>query len=181
MIPRGVAKRYATALFNSALGAGIMPDVREETRAFKTLLSDTPGLRDFLLSPQVMADEKKAIIDTALGGRASDLFVRFLRLLVDKKRLPFVEEIADAYNYLYERHEGILEVRVITAVPLDDAMREKTLAKLGKETGKTIRITPVVDPDVIGGVILVMEDKIIDGSIRHYLETLRRDLDTIRV
>jgi len=181
MIPRGIAKRYATALFNAALNADVAREIYEETIAFRQLLTDNSSLKSFLLSPQIPTTDKKHLITASFKGRATELFIRFLLLLIDKKRFPFVEEITEGYGYLYERHEGILEVRAITAVPLDDALKQKTIQKMEQETGKKIRLAEEVDPEIIGGMILVMEDKIIDGSIRFRMEKLVRELDEIRV
>lgn len=181
MIPRGIAKRYATALFNAALEAKVVDEVNNDAAAFRNLLSDNPSLRGFLLSPQVLTKDKKSILEKALKGRATDLFVRFLILLIDKKRFPSVEGIVDGYRYLCERHQGILEVKAITAIPLDEGLKQKTMRKLEQETGKKIRLAADVDPEIIGGMILVMEDKIIDGSVRYKIEKLMRELDEIRV
>lgn len=181
MIPSGVAKRYAVALFNAAVKLNAAEELHDETMAFRTLLSDKPAFRNFLLSPQILIKDKKGLIEQTLRGRASDLFVQFLLLLIDKKRFPKVEEIIEGYGYLYERHAGILEVKAVTAITLDDAMKRKTIETLERETGKKIRLVSVVDPTIIGGMVLVMEDKIIDGSIRFGIEKLRRELDEIRV
>jgi F-type H+-transporting ATPase subunit delta len=181
MIPRGIAKRYATALFNAALEAKVVEEVNSDAEAFRKLISDNESLRNFLLSPQVLIKDKKSVIENTLRGRATDLFVRFLILLIDKKRFPSVEEIARGYGYLYERHQGILEVKAISAIPLDEGLKQKTIRKLEQETGKKIRLASDVDPEIIGGMILVMEDKIIDGSVRYQIEKLMRELDEIRV
>ncbi|MDH3217267.1 MAG: ATP synthase F1 subunit delta [Candidatus Krumholzibacteria bacterium] len=180
MIPRGIARRYATALFNAALKANVSDEIHEQTQHFRGLLRKDSACKNFLLSPQVLTEDKKDLI-TAIRSQTSELFVQFLLLLIDKKRFQHVEEIIDGYKHLYERHQGILEVKAITAVPLDQPMKQKTIDKLASETGKKIRLSPTVDPDIIGGMIVIMEDKIIDGSIRFRMEKLRRELDEIRV
>ena len=181
MIPRGVSKRYATALFNAAKKAGVLERVNEEASSFRALMAGNADIRTFLLSPQVLTKDKKDVIKATLENRATDLFVQFLLLLIDKKRFNFVEDIAEGYNYLYERDQGILEVKVITAIPLEDHLKKKTIDRMSEETGKRIRLIPRVDPEIIGGMILVMEDKIIDGSIRFRMEKLSRELAEIRV
>ena len=133
------------------------------------------------MSPQILTKDKREFITVSLKGRATDLFVEFLLLLIDKKRFPFVEEIAEGYGYLYERHKGIIEVKAVTAVPLNDMMRQKAIDTLERQTDKQIRLVPIVDPSIIGGMILVMEDKIVDGSIKFRMERLKRELDEIRV
>lgn len=181
MMERGVASRYATALFDSALKANIVDDVYDDAMNLKKVLDDSSTFFNFLLSPQVRTEAKHNVINAALEGKASDLFVRFLHLVVDKKRIPYIKEIADEYHKLYEHHKGILMVKVTTAIPIDEKMERKVIDKLHKETQKEIRVEAITDPRIIGGMVLVMADKIIDGSIRFRLETLRRELDQIRV
>lgn len=181
MIPRGVAKRYATALFRAAVKAGTADRVHDELVGLLTTLEDNPSFKGFALSPQVLTKEKKDVIEKTFRGRASELFIDFLLLLIDKNRFFVIEEIIEAYRYLYEQHRGIVEVKVITAIPLDAHMERKVADKLERELGKTIRLSPVTDPSIIGGVVLMMEDKIIDGSIRYKLEKLKRELNEIRV
>ena len=181
MVPQGIAKRYATALFNAALNKNIAGDIHEEAEGLRTLLEDNPSFKRFLLSPQILTEDKKQVLKSSFEGRSSPLFVEFLMLLIDKKRFPFIDEIIEAYNYLYEHHEGVMEVQSITAVPIDSRMEDKLRKRLADATGKQIRLTPQVDPAIIGGIILVMEDKIIDGSVRFQMEKLKRQLDEIRV
>lgn len=181
MIPRGIAKRYAAALFGAALKAAIADQVQEEMQGLASVLSARPDFRAFILSPQVPTAPKRDLVRTTFGGRTSDLFVRFLLLLIDKGRFIYLEEIIEAYRRFYEDHQGIVEVKVITAIPLDDAMERKFIAKLERETRKRIRLVPSTDPSIVGGAILLMDDRIIDGSVRHRLEKLRRALDEVSI
>ena len=89
MVPRGLAKRYATALFNAAVRLGIEETVRDEAAGFCSLFRENGNFRSFLLSPQVLTSDKKDLIDKSFGGRASELLVHFLQLLIDKKRFFF--------------------------------------------------------------------------------------------
>ena len=181
MVPQGIAKRYATALFNAALDKKIEGEINEELQSFRTLLADNPSFRAFLLSPQVLTEDKTKLLEDALGGRAVRLFYEFVMLVIDKKRFLVIDEMIDAYNYLYERHLGVVEVKAITAVPMAEKMAESIRKRLSDVIGKKVRLTQQVEPDIIGGIILIMEDKIIDGSVRFELEKLKRELDEIRV
>jgi F-type H+-transporting ATPase subunit delta len=93
----------------------------------------------------------------------------------------FAQDVAEAYRHMYEKHKGIIEVRAITAVPLEEQLKAKLLRTLEQQTKKTIRLSHVVDPGIIGGMILKMEDTVIDGSIRFQLEELRRRLTETKV
>ncbi len=181
MIISGIAQRYAKALLLAASKQDAVKDVYEDTQGFLSLLVEEPAFRNFLLSPQVSTERKQEVIKKAIAPRASHLVVKLIDLLVEKKRFMFVEEIVEAYKNLYEKHMGIVEIRAVTAIPLDESLEAKLRKKLEEETQKTIRLETVVDPSIIGGVILQMEDKVIDGSIRHKLEMLKRHLGETRV
>lgn len=181
MILSGVAKRYAVALFNAAVKQDIAEQIHEDLTSFIELLRSNRQFTGFLKSPEIVTEYKKHVIVESLGERTAGLFIQFLMLLIDKKRLVNILEIADAYRQLFEQLQGILEAKVVTAVELDADLEQKTVEKLEKETGKTIRIRKTVDPDIIGGMIVILEDNIIDGSIRHQLEEMRRSLGEVKV
>jgi F-type H+-transporting ATPase subunit delta len=181
MILRGIAKRYAVALFNAAVQQDIAEQVQEDLASVDNLMKENPEFRNYLLSPQVLTEDKKQLLVDTLAERSAGLLIKFLLLLIDKKRLEHTGEIAEAYTYLFEQLQGILEAKVVTAVPLDGELEQKTIEKLEKETGKTIRLTKTVDPDIIGGMIVVLEDTVIDGSIRHQLDSMKKSLGEVRV
>jgi F-type H+-transporting ATPase subunit delta len=181
MTRSGVAQRYAKALLQAALSAGKADEVFDDVRGLIAFESQDPSMRNFLFSPQVATEAKHALIDKVLKGRASDLVVEFLHLLIDKKRIMVVADIAEAYVLLYEEEKGIIEVTAITAVPLEERLREKLLRTLESQTGKTVRLRHEIDPRILGGMIVRTEDKLIDGSVRFQLEQLGRRLRETKV
>lgn len=181
MILRGISKRYAVALFNAAVGQDIAEQIQEDLSSIDDLMKVNPDFKNFLLSPQVLTEDKKEIIVDVLAERSAGLLIKFLMLLIDKKRLEYVGEIAEAYTYLFEQLQGILEAKVVTAVPLDVDLEQQTIEKLEAETGKTIRLLKTVDPEIIGGMIVILEDTVVDGSIRHQLDIMRKSLSETRV
>jgi F-type H+-transporting ATPase subunit delta len=181
VIISGIAQRYAKALLQAATRQNVVKEVYEDSQGVLSLLEKDPPFRNFLLAPQVTTEKKQDVIKKALGEHASRLVVELIDLLIEKKRFMFLEEIAEAYKDLYEKHMGIVEIRAVTAIPLEETLEAKLREKLERETSKTIRLKTQVDPSIIGGVILHMEDKVIDGSIRHKLEVLKRHLRDTRV
>jgi F-type H+-transporting ATPase subunit delta len=181
MILSGVAKRYAVALFNAAVKQDIAEQVNDDLDSFVQLLRENRGLVGFLKSPEILTEDKKQLVVDVFGDRTAGLFVKFILLLIDKKRLKHILSITDAYGQLYEQLQGIVEAKVITAVPLDADLEQKIVERLEQATNKTIRISKTVDPDIIGGVIVIVGDNIIDGSIRHKLEQMRRSLGEVKV
>jgi F-type H+-transporting ATPase subunit delta len=181
MILSGVAKRYAVALFNAAVKQEIADQVDEDLSSFVQLLKQNKDLTGFLKSPEILTQAKKQLVTDVFGERTAGLFVKFILLLIDKKRLVHILDIADAYHQLFEQLQGILEARVITAVPLDADLEQQTVERLEQKTGKIIRLSKTVDPDIIGGMIVIVEDNIIDGSIRYKLEQMRKSLSEVKV
>jgi F-type H+-transporting ATPase subunit delta len=181
MILSGVAKRYAVALFNAAVKQDITEQVYEDITSFVELLRQNRDFVGFLKSPEIITEAKKQLVVDVLADRSAGLFVKFILLLIDKKRLKHILAIEDAYRQLYEQLQGIVEAKVITAIPLDDDLEHRTIEMLERETGKTIRLSKTVDEEIIGGMIIIIEDEIIDGSIRHKLDRMTKSLSEIKV
>lgn len=181
MIVSGIGKRYAVALFNVARNEEVEEQVSGDIVSFANLYAAETGFRNFLMSPMVLTEDKKNLIHKVIGERASGLFFKFVNLLIDKKRLSRIEEIADAYTFLYEQSRGIVEVSAITAIPMGHDLEQKTRESLEGKFGKEIRLVTKTDPDIIGGMILFTQDKIIDGSVRYRLARARKTLSELKV
>jgi len=181
MILSGVAKRYAVALFNAAVKQDIAEQVNDDLSSFVTLLRENKDLVRFLKSPEALTEAKKELVVDVFSDRTAGLFVKFILLLIDKKRLKHILSITDAYEQLYEQLQGIVEAKIITAVPLEADLEQRAVERLEEATNKTIRVLKTVDPDIIGGMIVIVGDNIIDGSIRYKLEQMRRSLGEVKV
>jgi F-type H+-transporting ATPase subunit delta len=181
MIDRSLSKRYAKALFQAARNKDAVDDIQKDIESFQQLIAKDPSFVGFLLSPQILTSAKDELVEKALRGRANDLFVDFIRLLIDKKRIDHVYEIFEAHTVIYEEYRGIVEAKVITAIPLDEAQEAAVLKKLHAVTNKEIRMKKVTDPDIVGGMIIYLGDQVIDGSVKFQLERFRRTLKETKV
>jgi F-type H+-transporting ATPase subunit delta len=181
MASGGIGRRYALALFNAALDQDVLEQVHDDVVAFRQVVRGEPAFERFLASLRITCEEKKDLIVRAIGERASGLFLKFTHLLVDKKRIHEYDEIAEAFVLLYEDHEGIVRVDVVTAIELDVEMERKTRATIEHRTGRRAILVKRVDPAIVGGMIIFADDRIIDGSIRGKLGDLRRELLETRV
>jgi F-type H+-transporting ATPase subunit delta len=182
----GVGKRYAVALFNAALAEDVLDQVHDDLTSFATLVSDEPALRVFLGSQRVPAEEKHDLVMNAIGERASGLFVKFVLLLINKKRIDDFakhrfEDVVEPFETLYQEHNRILKVSVVTAVPMDSELERKTKETIERRTGKKALIEKRIDPRIIGGMVMIAGGQIIDGSIRSQLAELRQELLEARV
>ncbi|GAC1651391.1 MAG: F0F1 ATP synthase subunit delta [Gemmatimonadaceae bacterium] len=130
-------------------------------------------LRHFLESPRVSADQKNAVISTAFGGRTPRLFVRFLQTLVLKRRQMLIPEISLEYQTLVDDLEGRVHAAVTVAREPNKATRTALTKQISKAIGKEVVPHIVVNPAILGGVVVRVGDKVLDGSVRRRLTTLR--------
>lgn len=177
MRDRKVATRYAEALLRSAKRAGVLDGVAESYASLREMQISQSSLRVFLDSPQVRTQEKKELLQKVFGGRLEPLLLNFINLLLDKNRIENFRDIGEEFAHLVEQERGVMRARVTTAIALPADLEEQLQARLGALTGKTMILEKRVDPAVIGGVKVVMEDKILDGTVRTNLDLLRKTLE----
>lgn len=181
MLSQEVAKKYANALFLAVREKGLVEQAYQQFGDLRTLVSTDAGLVNFLLAPAVSDEDKRGLIEKVFAGRMERLFVEFLTVLVDKNRAGFLEVIADEFIRKVEAHKGLGRVTVITAVPLNDGERARLTEKMVKRTNLKIVLEEKVKPDILGGVIVILHDEIIDGSVRHGLNMIQKELTKTRV
>lgn len=176
-----VAKKYATALFLSVKERRLVDTVDEQMLALKIVLEKDRALLDYLAAPQIPDDNKLELISTVFGPRLDRLLVEFLLLLVRKHRADYLPEIIDAFDRLVKVEKGISQVTAITAVPMRGEEESRLIQTLHARAGMTIELTKKVDPSILGGMIVIMHNEIIDGSVRHALDTMQEQLARVKV
>jgi len=181
MLAQEVARKYARALFLSTCEHGLIDQAHDQFAGLRDLFAGDRSLLTFLVSPRVDVAQKQEVIRTVFGGRLERLFVEFLSLLVKKHRSTFLPDIIDELHRLVEFKKGISRVTVITAVPLLPEEDKRLLAQLAKRESGTIVLEKAVDPSIMGGMIVVMHDQIIDGSVRHDIRNIEEMLEKVKV
>jgi ATP synthase F1 delta subunit len=102
--------------------------------------------------------------------------LRFLTILVERHRLPMIHRIRRAFDELWRDERKLLPVSVTSAVELDQSLVEEIGRKIEEQTGRTVELSSTVDPDVLGGIVLQVGDRVLDASIRNRLERLRKQV-----
>lgn len=171
-----VARRYVRALFDAAIRAQAIDQVEADLKAVDQILRAVPRLGRVLHAPTIAGPRKRALLDTAFSGRVGDLTLRFLHLVVDRRREDALPELYNEFRALADQHRGIVSVEVTSAVPLSDAEREALAQSLSRRTSKKVQLVVQVDEALIGGLQLRMGDTIVDGSVRTRLARLRERL-----
>ena len=176
MIERRIVRRYATALFHAARNAGVVDSVESDLGLLSYALETSPSFLEAVRSPLLPAGRKHAIVDEIFAGKVNDITLSYLHLLVDKRREDAMPDTQEEYVLLANQARGIITAQVTTAVGMTEQQEALITAKLAEMTGKSVHLEKVLDPEVIGGVLVRIGDTVIDGSIRGKLETLREKL-----
>ena len=171
-----VARTYADALLELAsredAGAEYLACLEEVVDVIRT----EPGFRSFLQTPAISLDEKKAAIREAFGGRYPEPFVRFLLIVLEKRRQALLPEIEDAYRDMLDDRSGRVRASVTLSIEPDDELREQIATALSRVLDAEVVPEFSVDDSIIGGMVVRVGDRVLDGSLRRSLQVLRREL-----
>jgi ATP synthase F1 delta subunit len=170
-----IARVYGDALFAVAKEEGDIDEVRSELGQFADALNEDRDLQVFFFSPYFSSQEKREGIQKAVDG-ASDEFVNFLSLLAEKHRMPAIFRIRTYYDELWAEENKRLEVRVTSAVPLDDSVVKRVGEEIERQTDRKIDLEAEVDEDILGGLVLRVGNMVLDASLREKLNRLRKEV-----
>jgi F-type H+-transporting ATPase subunit delta len=173
--------RYVKSLLNLAVEKGALDQVHQDMLAFDKVLSENRALITTLRSPIIKHYKKKNILEALFRGRFNELTLSFFRIITEKNREGLLPQIAKEFHHAYNEHQGIGRASVVTAVPIDNELREQILAVAKKVVGKTkVELKEEVDPSIIGGFILNAGSQQIDSSIKHKLRILQLNFSNNR-
>jgi len=171
-----VARSYAQALFALGERKQLHDNFVSSLSELEAALHAEPTLLAFLASPKIAAAAKKEALRKALEGRADPLFLNFLMVLVDKRRQRLLLEISREYQTLLDERLGRLHVQVTLARQPDERMRTELTEQLGRSLGREVIPNIHVNGEILGGIIVRYGDRVLDGSLRRRMLSLRRRL-----
>jgi F-type H+-transporting ATPase subunit delta len=166
---------YAEALLEAAQDKKRLDPVRQEFEDFTAAVEESDDLRRFLQNPQIEVRTKREALDDLLEG-SDEIFLNFIRLLVEKDRITEVEDIHEEWSRLLARQERVLELELQTAVELSDEEAAKVVHEIEEASCRTVVATRSVDPDLIGGLVVQAGSLRLDASVRGRLQQLREEL-----
>ncbi len=167
---------YAEALFEAARERGELEQTLDELQEFGRVLEESEELRLFFYAGQVPEREKRRAIDALTEGMSVSTR-NFLKVLSDNGREEIFDEVVLRYEGLVKEHLGRVEVEVTTAVELDEEERERLKERLGRMLeGSEVILQTRVEPNILGGAVIRVGGRMVDGSIRGQLESLREGM-----
>jgi len=175
-----IARAYATALFEAATAADTVAPTGADLRAFVAALDQSPALANVVFNPQVEADTKRRVV-AQLMRDAQRLAAGVVGVMLDKGRLALIGEVADQYERFVAAASNVVEIEVTTAVPVGAEVEDLIVDRVRRSTGGEPRLTKRVDPEILGGLVLRVDDLLVDGSLRARLQQLDSRLRTADV
>jgi F-type H+-transporting ATPase subunit delta len=168
-----IARNYAETLISLADKAGDREGWGKTVQDIANAIRSDIKLRRFLESPRISEAEKSAVLAKAFSDKVPALFLRFLQILVTKRRQMLIPEIAIEYNDILDQSESRVHANVTVAqAPMDGD--EKSIAdQLSRVLGKRVIPHFSVNPAILGGIIVKVGDTVMDGSLRRRLHRLR--------
>jgi F-type H+-transporting ATPase subunit delta len=173
--PSTVARPYAEAAFRLADDAGALAKWSAALSALAQVAADA-RVRASIVDPNLSHDQIAGLIISILAGKLSGEMENFVRVLAENGRLELLPEINEQFAALRNEREGVVEAEVLSAFELSDAQIADLAQRLEKKTGRKVRTTVQIDKNLIGGVKVVIGDKVIDGSARGQLAALENAL-----
>ena len=169
-----LSREFGEGLYALCVEEHIVPNVLEQLDALSRCLHSQPDFIRLLGNMSLPKAERLNILDSALRGQVNPYLLNFMKLLCERGILSEYDDCVKTYRALYYREAGITEAVATTGVPLNSEQREALLSKLRAMTGRQIVLKEKVDPAVMGGVMLEMDGKRYDNTVRHQLLSMRR-------
>jgi F-type H+-transporting ATPase subunit delta len=171
-----LVKSYAEALFQIARAEEALDRVEEELTRLNKSLDSNAELREFLNNPQITSDGKKSALSQIFGEKISPITLHWMNLVIDQGRQRRLPVIIEAFLTLAQEAREKVTAEVITSLPLSEEQSKRLEQELSKVTRKRVFLKPMIDDSILGGVIVKIENKVIDGSVKHRLEEIKNEM-----
>ncbi|MCF0039506.1 ATP synthase F1 subunit delta [Dyadobacter fanqingshengii] len=168
-----VASRYAKSLIELAKEQNVLEAVYQDMLLFKDTADKNRGLMLALKSPVVRHEKKMNILKALFEARVNKVSYAIFTIITKKNREAILDEIANEFVKAYNLFQGIQRATVATTTPLTDELRKQFTDIVTAATGRTVQLAEKIDPNLIGGYVLTIDDRQIDASLRSRLNELK--------
>lgn len=171
-----VSKRYGSALFDTSKDYEKIEVILEQLRLLKKILDQNGDAYKILEHPNVSVAEKQGMIEELFSDIFDAEIISLMKLLVEKGRVDHLNGIIDSYEELYMSYCNIVKAYVTSAKQLTPVQKQKLVSQLARMIKKTITVEYNIDETLLGGLLIKVEDKIIDATVKGKLESLKSEL-----
>jgi F-type H+-transporting ATPase subunit delta len=172
-----IVKPYAEALMSVAVNHGLIERINQDVSFLLDLLEESKQLNDFLANPLIKAEAKKTVLRQITATQVHPYVLNFLMLLVDHRRISWLQGICQQYQALLREFNRIVLAEAIAPTELTEKQKEAIAQKVKQMTGaKQVELKTRIDPDLLGGLIVKVGSRVIDLSLRGQLRRLANSL-----
>lgn len=170
-----IAKRYSDALItlvqeqNADYGK-----INSELKSIYDSIKDSADLSSFMENPIISSDDKKSVMSNLLNGKVDNILINFIKLLIDKERFDTFYEIVEEFDLKVADLNNIQKVSVTSAIELNDGIKSRLTEKLSSKLNKNIELVTNIDPEIIAGLVIKIDDNIIDMSLKNKFEEMKK-------
>ncbi len=171
-----VSRRYAAAFFDIAVEENNVDTLYNEAVALVESLKAEEDFLAVINHPEVTFEQKLELFKNVFSGKISETFFGLFNIVLEKNREEEILKILQLFIAKCEEYKGIVEALVVSATELNNDKIEKIKQQISKNLNKQVRISTQIDESIIGGIVIYVEGRVIDSSIKKYLEDQRKEL-----
>lgn len=176
MINPRVVRRYASGLYAAAARYDAVDAVQRDLSLVRRVVHENPRLRETLMGAVAPAAPKKRVLAALFQERVNPVTLVFLQVLVDHRREEVIESVEIAFRAIADERRGLARATLISAVPLTGDEMEAARARLETIAGRRVEVQQKLDASLIGGLVVRIGDRLIDGSVRGQLARIGKSL-----
>lgn len=173
-----ISKEYGTALFALACEENAKHEYASALRTVKELLDESPEYKELISSPAIPLSDRLAVIEQAFSKTVPEHVLSYLQLICEKGRFSCFNESVEQYNALLDASEQISAAKITSAIELTNEEKEKLVSKLESRYHCRISAEYYIDDAMLGGLIVELDGKILDGSLRQRLREVKEVMNT---
>ena len=170
-----IAQNYASALLSIAIDENKVVDYQKEVKELSKIIKDNPGFLLLIDSRFLTVSERKEKVSEILVNFSTDI-INFIKIIVEHNRVNYLQDILQAFNTLCNENRDIVEGLIYTAFPLEEKTLLKIKKKISQIENRDVDLITRIDPSLIGGVKVVINSHVYDGSIKNQIEKMQIDL-----
>ena len=170
-----LTSRYAQALFSLKRDSNQVEETQKEVKELMKIIKDNPDFLTLLNAPYIDKEERIAVVDKVFASIDEDI-KNLIKVVVENNRSLYLLEIFEDFNSLANEYRGVKEGLVYSAMPISEKEIDKITKKISEIEGCPIELKNIIDPSLIGGVKVVINDHIYDGTLKHHIENMKLTL-----
>jgi F-type H+-transporting ATPase subunit delta len=175
-----IARVYARALFELAVEKDQLDKVHEEVLFLRKLLAEQPLVGVFVESPNIETAEKQKVLSQAFRGKLSDVLVNFILVVVRRSRQLHLREMLQEFESLHNERIGLVHAKAISAVALSPESYQQLQQGLESKLKKQVRVENIVDPAILGGLVVRFDGMVADGSVKTALKGIEARMQEVK-